>query len=177
LKRLHFKKWDAPVLRPYIEAIGDSNTKRLTGLVKACGVYLLAGALGEVRRDIRKRFPDYGSKPQDYMAVNLAIPVADAERPDVNALYQQVLINSWTLADQIGGCPKISYKEVKELISQCKINQSPDLIESCFLYPEVSANVQGFVRSRVSRPGIPFLKCNLFKCKLYVVKTISMILN
>jgi len=90
---------------------------------------------------------------KDYVAVNLAIPVAHAEHPKVNALFQNVLFFAWALADQIGGYPKITVSEIEELISQCEIDQNPDLKEACYLYPEVSANVQGFVRSRVSMPG------------------------
>jgi hypothetical protein len=88
------------------------------------------------------------------MAVNLAIPVADAEQPEVNALYQKVLFNAWSISDKIAGYPKIGYAEVEKLISQVETDLNSSLNEACFLYPEVSANVQGFVRSRVSKEGI-----------------------
>lgn len=34
--------------------------------------------------------PDFGKHPDDYMAVNLAIPVADAEQPNVTKLYHAI---------------------------------------------------------------------------------------
>lgn len=154
LEKVALHKLNDAVLKPYIEAIGDNSTKRLSNFVQACGVYLLAGALGNVRKDIRKRFPDFGLQSKDYMAVNLAIPVADAEQPGVNALFQKVLFNAWSLSDKIAGYPKIGYAEVEKLISQVETDLNPDLNEACYLYPEVSANVQGFVRSRVSKEGI-----------------------
>jgi len=153
LEKVALKKWDDLVLKPYFMAVGNSDPNLATSFVCACGVYLLAGSFSEVRRDIRNRFKDFGSHLDDYMAINLAIPVADAAHPEVNALYQNVLYNAWGLADQIGGYPNISASELEGLISQYKIDQTPDLKEACFLYPEVSANVQGFVRSRVSMPG------------------------
>ena len=155
LEKVALQKWDDPALKRYIEALGVFSKTRLFDFVRICGVYLLGGALYQVRKDIKNRFPDFGSQQQDYMAVNLAIPVADAERPNVNALYQQVLSDAWFLADQIGGYPKISPSEVKELISLLgKNEQQKGLNDALFLFPEVSANVQGFVRSRVSSEGV-----------------------
>ena len=154
LEKVAMRQWDAPDLAPYRRVIGYSDAADLARLVEAGAVYYLAGALGEVRLQVRQRLPGFGDLPDDYMAVNLAVPVADAERPAVNALYQQILCRAWVLADHLAGYPVISVDEMVSLMadSQCCKNQS--VSDACYIYPEVSANVQGFVRSRASSEGI-----------------------
>jgi hypothetical protein len=88
------------------------------------------------------------------MAVNLAVPVADAERPEVNNLYNRIICEAWSLADQLSGHPPIHLTELESLRKKNHAKQDRSVVEACFIYPEVSANVQGFVRSRVSSPGI-----------------------
>jgi len=114
----------------------------------------LARTLGEVRAQIRKRMKDFGILPEDYMAVNLAVPVADAEQPEVNAFYNQVLVEAWGLADELGDCDSISIYDLESLRQKHTIKEDRYIEEACLIYPEVSANVQGFVRSRVSSPGM-----------------------
>ncbi|MBN1662484.1 MAG: hypothetical protein JW943_02675 [Deltaproteobacteria bacterium] len=100
-------QWDDPLLNPYRGAVGSQELKELTGLMKACAINYLSGAPGEVRTQIKKRLPDFGALSNDSMAVTVAIPVADAERPEVNALYQRILYEAWGLADNLSGHPKI----------------------------------------------------------------------
>lgn len=154
LVKIALKEWDDPVLILYQNAIGSQDTQKLSQFVYACGVYFLAGVLGNVRREIRGRIPDFGLLSDDYMAVNLAVPVADAERPAVNDLYHKTLCEAWLLADQFAGFPKISPPELIELTEKNQADLDHRLKEACYLYPEVSANVQGFVRSRVSSEGL-----------------------
>lgn len=147
-------QWDDPVLAPYRSVVGTSELDKLPGFVEACAVFFLAGALGEVRTNIRRRLPDFGSLTEDYMAVNLAVPIADAERPEVNALYNRILCESWGLADELAGRPSMHLRELRLLRETNHACRDCNVDEACFIYPEVSANVQGFVRSRVSSPGI-----------------------
>ncbi len=154
IEKAALHQWDDPALNVYKQVMKGFNPLTGEAFVKACGIYFLAGAFGEVRRDILKRFPDFGSNPQDYMAVNLAIPVADAERHEVNDLYEKILLNAWALADQLCGFPQINPMEINDIVSEDKFNDDEALHEACFIYPEVSANVQGFVRSRTSKRGI-----------------------
>lgn len=86
--------------------------------------------------------------------MNLAVPVADAERPQVNRLYHRVLYEAWVLADQLNGHPVVDVAEVERSVIEIGEGETPSANEACFIYPETSANVQGFVRSRVSSPGI-----------------------
>lgn len=154
LEKVALSEWDDPVLKQYKNALADSDVNRLGSFLRICAVYYLAGVLGEVRTQIRKRLCWFGSNPDDYIAVNLAVPVADAERPTVNQLYQQILCDAWFLADRLRGHPTIEIKEVERLINEIGSQREAGMNDACFIYPETSANVQAFVRSRASRPGI-----------------------
>jgi hypothetical protein len=154
LVKIALAQLDDPVLEPYRRASEQADVGQLAGFVESCAVYFLAGALGAVREQIRQRMTDFGKHPDDYMAVNLAVPVADAEQPDVNRLYHAILCEAWSLADTIQGHPSMDLKELKSLRQQNSAAMERSASEACFIYPEVSANVQGFVRSRVSSPGI-----------------------
>jgi hypothetical protein len=153
LVKVALAQLDDPVLAPYIRAWERSDDGHLSNFIESCAVYFLAGALGTVRKQIRQKMPDFGGHPDDYMAVNLSVPVADAEKPNINRLFHAILCEAWSLADSIPGHPSIDLKELEALRKQNLMAQEPSVSEACFIYPEVSANVQGFVRSRVSRPG------------------------
>jgi len=145
---------DNPLLVPYRNAVRLKNPNQLSGFIAACAVYFLAGAIGEIRNAVRGRFPDFGSCPDDYMAINLAVPVEDAQQSKINKLYKRILCESWGLADQLSGHPPIHLAELQSLRGKSCTKSTPFVEEACFIYPEVSANVQGFVRSRVSSSGI-----------------------
>ncbi len=141
-----------PSLVAYRNAIKQNDANRLSEFVAGCGVYFLAGVLGQVRDQIRERFPGFGSLPKDYMAINLAIPVEDAQHPEINKLYSRIISDAWEFADQLSGHPPVSLADLQSLRRKNITTNGP-----CFIYPEVSANVQGFVRSRASSPGIYLL--------------------
>ncbi|OHE19438.1 MAG: hypothetical protein A2X95_02020 [Syntrophobacterales bacterium GWF2_56_9] len=148
------QEWDAPVLAPYYENGGSVDGCPLAGFVEACAVYFLAGAFGQIQEDVRRRLPNFGKLPNDYMAINLAVPVADPERPEVNALFQKILCEAWSLASELAGHPPVSLPELAAIREKNKNIMDDSLDKACFIYPEVSSNVQGFVKSRVSSPGI-----------------------
>jgi hypothetical protein len=110
--------------------------------------------LGTVRHQVKERLPDFCEHPKDYMAVNLAVPVGDVERAEVNRLYQRILHEAWTLADQLYGHSSIALEELDYLRRENHVTKDPSISQACFIYPEVSANVQGFVRSRASSNGM-----------------------
>lgn len=145
---------DNPFLVPYKNAVRLKKPDQLPILIAACAVYFLAGAIGEIKDEVRSRFPGFGLLPEDYMAINLAIPVEDAQQPKVNKFYKRILFESWKLADQLSGHPSIHLVELQSLMKKSWAKQNPSVDETCFIYPEVSANIQGFVRSRISSSGI-----------------------
>jgi len=148
------QKWDDPILTPFKASIGTTEPDKIHDFVESSAVFYLARSLGEVRAQIQKRMKDFGNVPEDYMAVNLAVPVADAEQPEVNAFYSKVLVEAWHLADELADCDSISTHELECLREKYLVQEDCYAEEACFIYPEVSANVQGFVRSRVSSPGM-----------------------
>lgn len=154
LEKVALGKLNDPVLDHYRNFGFSSNSEQFAKFIESCAAYFLAGILGEIRKNVRQRLPGFGLHPDDYMAVNMGIPIADAERAEVNSLYQKVLYEAWLLADQLSGHPSIDISEVDKLISDVVQKESSSFREACFIYPETSANVQGFVRSRVSIPGI-----------------------
>ena len=148
------KKWDDPVLMPYKEAIGTKEPEKIIDFLECSAVFYLAKYLGEIRTQIKKRMKGFGDLPADYMAVNLAVPVADAEQPEVNKYFNQVLSEAWCLAEELADFDTVSISDLKLLREKHSENEERFASEACFIYPEVSANVQGFVRSRVSSPGM-----------------------
>jgi len=154
LVKAALQEWDDPVLTVYRNAKGLSDVKELSRFVENCAVYYLAGVLGEIRNDVRRRMPDFGALKKDYMAVNLAVPVADAQLPQVNTAYKRVLYEAWRLADKLAGHPPLHLMDLESLRNSSQNAEGGDGAGACTIYPEVSANVQGFVRSRVSSPGI-----------------------
>lgn len=152
LEKVALGKWDDPVLRPYKTAAAalDWDTAEL---VEMCAVYLLGRVLGNVKRDVSERFR--GTVSGDYIAVNLAVPVADADSPRICTLFERVLRCAWAVADDLGSRRGAELAALRTLVDRKADQiQSEETAEMCCCYPEVSANVQGFVRSRTSSPGL-----------------------
>ncbi len=147
-------QWSDPVLDIYKKAIGTEKKEALINLIENCLVYYLSQTLGNIRQDIYVRRPAYWSNKKDHMAVNMAIPVAEAQEEPVIRFFNRILNEAWRLADSMAEIDVITISEL-ESIRKSKTKQVlPDEESPCFIFPEVSANVQGFVRSRVSEQGI-----------------------
>lgn len=154
LKELADHRWNSDILKTYKYLLSESDNGKLANCIKLCATYYLAGNFGEIRKAIFNHFNDFGINNQDYMAINMGIPVAFAENDNIKNFFYEVLCNAWLLADELVNFPPIDYQELESYYIS-----NTDLLESstqgaCFLVPEVSANLQGFVKSRVSRPGL-----------------------
>ena len=147
-------EWSSPIMRTYKKITGLTDNEHLKKLIENCAVYYLGITLGEIRSKIRLQFPGFGSDERDYIAVNMAIPVGEAERPIVNQLFHLILTDAWSLAEYLNGKTSIELKEIQELRDKLRLSGDHCLSSACYVYPEVSANVQGFVRSRLSGEGI-----------------------
>jgi hypothetical protein len=80
-----------------------------------------------------------------------------AERPKVSELYNQIFLQAWSIADRLVGHPFIELEELDSIVpSVDEVSTNETVAEACYIYPEVSANVQGFVRSRASSTGVYF---------------------
>jgi hypothetical protein len=152
LEKVGKEDWDAPELAAY-QKIAKAQGIEVSDFVEMCAVYFIAGALGGVLKEVKSRFK--GASTNGQIFVNMAVPVADIDHPKVNEAFDRVLRRAWVLADKLTGYPKTGIQDLTELINgACRKVQSAAVREACFLYPEVSANVQAFVRSRVSREGM-----------------------
>jgi hypothetical protein len=153
LDKVAREQWNDPVLTPYREAAPDESQQVVRSFVESCAVFFLGSTLGRIREEIRSRF--VGEVNGDYIAVNMAVPVANADHPTVNALFDKMLRTSWVVSDELRGCSAAGLEKIQDLIaSSNKQANSASTKEACFIYPEVSANVQGFVRSRTSGEGL-----------------------
>lgn len=154
LVKVALGQWKDPVLLPFRNVQEKFGNGQLNEFVESCAVFFLSCAFGDIKRKLRDKMPDFGAIPKDYMAINMAVPVADAEQPAVNSIYGKVLSNAWRLTDMLGGSLRIRVSDLEALRRESQVYEDRSLNGICFVYPEVSANVQGFVRSRVSSPGI-----------------------
>jgi hypothetical protein len=153
LQKVALQQWDDPVLLPYSQMMPGDSRADLAEFVRMCAIYLIAGVMGGVSRDVQERFP--GHVDGDYLAVNMAVPVADAQNPEVNMLFEDALRLAWCIKEDFVGYSPVSISELVAMM-EAKSDEvrSPGVVEACCIYPEVSANVQGFVRSRTSREGL-----------------------
>lgn len=140
-------------VKPFRKAAGSVNNELVKAFVVDCAVYLLGGIIAEVKEDVHERYSDFGDIDTDYMAVSLAVPVADAEKPEIAQLFHEVLQRSFFCADSLGGYPALTLAELSRLTQSMATDGDQQKLKF-FVYPEVSAGVQGFVRSRVSTDGI-----------------------
>ena len=143
-----------PVLTPFQRVQEHTKGIDLTELVESCAVYFLARAFQDIRKQLKQRLPDFGDQVKDYLAINMAVPVENAEQCAVNDMFMRIFNEAWNLSKSSGLPSEAAITELRAIREDGRRSSDPSSIQSCFLYPEVSANVQGFVRSRVSSPGI-----------------------
>lgn len=153
LQKIGLNQPDDAVLKPFKFVLPGYGVTDLPDFVELCAVYLLAGMFGDIKADIATRYP--GHCDDDYIAINMAVPVADADHEGVNQVFDRVLRMAWVLADEFPGHPDQSLLEIASAIKYMRSESESERVrEACLLYPEVSANVQGFVRSKNSRTGL-----------------------
>ena len=142
----------AAVLDGYKKAANSDSIVEVGGFVEHCAIFFLAASLATIIKDIKRCFHDFEQHPDDQLAVNMAIPVADASQKNISSYYAKILKTAWTLSQNFGEKDSISLEELKFLIRESDLHNVPD--ELCAVYPEVSANVQAFIRSPASSPDL-----------------------
>ncbi len=143
-----------PVLARYRSLLADLNLHPtdLPALVEACAASYFTLLLSAFKRDIASSYPDFGALPADYIAVNAALPVAAVEQIPVTRAFQRALTAAWNLTESRTDWQSLDVLDMLRRVREAE--QSPSDDGRCYFYPEVSANVQGFVRSRTSAPDI-----------------------
>ncbi len=97
---------------------------------KAGAAWMLAALLREAQKLACLMMPGFGSQHDDLLYVNMCVPVDDMQDHHTREVFEDVLKSAWRLATQ----------------QQSDIS-SAEMAEMCFLYPEVAANVQAFLKS------------------------------
>ena len=114
LQKISLEEWRDNMLEPFRTAAPGDSDEDVARFVELCAVYLIAGAIGNVKHEIAKHYP--GKVEDDHLAINMAVPVADANHPRVRERFEKVLRLSWVSAEDLAGHPSTSYAEMVSLI-------------------------------------------------------------
>ncbi|MCB5288546.1 MAG: hypothetical protein LHW64_12220 [Candidatus Cloacimonetes bacterium] len=115
-------------------------------------VFFLAKSISEIVNHIKDKTKDYGKDDYDMIAINMCIPVYCANEIIIKSKFSEALNCAWKLSDHLHQRNEISIQHLEKITKKIR-NSCVESEEYCYLYPEVSANMHGFVRSRVSKPG------------------------
>ena len=129
----------------------DCSTDQLLERIEAATAHYLAHRFSEIIETIKLQFQGFGDHIDDSLFLNLAIPVANAAAEDTTVVFQRVVNAAWMDRVNIIQCEGNLDKVSSRIDSVCKAREAS---EYCYLYPEVSANVQAYVRSRTAKSGI-----------------------
>ena len=147
---------NAPILAAYQRLLGQNSLYKPALITKLACVYLLASAFSDIIASVIQKFPSYGQNADDQMAINMAIPVSNISDSRIRSFFERILNISWKLAWEPGSFPKkipiLDLAKKVELHELWFTEHGDD--ELCHVYPEVSANVQAFVRSPASSPDM-----------------------
>lgn len=123
--------------------------------MEAAATYFLAVVLADIRRGVKERFTDFGAHHADLMLVNMAIPVADMTLPGVQEIFLRILRRAWHLSRGTERLEQATAADQRDML--LREVAPPTGSDHCFLYPEVSASVQGFIRARSARDATTYL--------------------
>ena len=137
--------WLDGVVRP----LGVDNPKRQLEAVQALVIFYIERILREVHEWIQGRWEDFGQVVGDTVYYNMAVPVAQASDATIIDAFQECLNAAVSLL-RSGTKPHASLPDCIDLVGRHKIQQ----IDECALIPEVTANVQSYIRSRGGRHGL-----------------------
>ena len=154
LEKVAHESWTDPVLKPYESLVGSGRIDELRQFVTDANVFFLAQALAGVRKGLVARFGDFGMHESDIAFVNMAIPVADASSPAVADAFKTVLRRAWQLSARSDALQSDAPGAQVALLRETPAGIGSAEFDPCFIYPEISANVQGFVRSRSASGGV-----------------------
>lgn len=153
LERTARGAWTDPVLGAFKQQCGSDVPDDLRQFVVAANVYFLAQALAGVRHGLVARYGDFGANAEDIAFVNMAIPVADASSASVMHMFESVLEMAWRISADASCLDACADSKQVALGPGCLPPVDSSEFDPCFIYPEISANVQGFVRSRSAAEG------------------------
>ncbi|MDR3176367.1 MAG: hypothetical protein LBU06_07545 [Desulfovibrio sp.] len=144
------------ILTEYKRILGLISSHTPSHITKLACIYLLSSSFSDIISNIIQKFPNYGQNKDDQIAINMAIPVSNISDNRVRSFFERILNISWKLSWKFNSFTrKISIADLAQEVEECErfiIEQGYN--ELCHVYPEVSANVQAFVRSPASSPDM-----------------------
>jgi len=138
---------------PWIDGVAhlwpDASFDELCERIETLVIFFLAGTIERSLAAIRERLPDFGAEG-DICTVNMAVPVAHAQDIAVENAFRNCLGLAWKLAHE-SPKPNPTFDNYTAAIKRVKRNGIDH--DFCFIYPEVSANVQSFLKSPARNRG------------------------
>lgn len=121
------------------------------GEMQVLVAWFLAQVLARVGQEIRRRWPDFGNHPSDECFINICVPIAHADGSRV----EQCLLDALCAARNAvgpGGTQAPTVEQIRiNLSDEAKLRQART---HCYTYPETSANLQSYLKSRARQPGL-----------------------
>ncbi len=135
----------------FMRVVESSDEDGVPRHIEALTVYFLARVIQRARAFMLAQSPDFSEALGDRMMVNMAVPVAHAQDVGVSQNFQRCLKWAFLLSRE----PDLSRMSAEEIQSAlAKIGEPPEQDIGCYLYPEVSANVQSYIKSPAGSPGL-----------------------
>lgn len=132
-----------------MRAISPSDSHQQIRQIRALVVFYLFGVLRAVHHLITEQWKDFGQHRANTIFYNMAVPVAHARHRSVESVFRECLSTAVILARREKSIPR-SHSAMVTLVDQnCGIE-----VPECDLLPEVTANVQSYVKSRGGRHGL-----------------------
>ncbi len=137
--------WLDGIMRP-LEMMGSFRALEYT---RALVVFYLAHVLAKVQEFVAAKWPAFGQHGQDQIFYNMAVPVAQAQDQVIQDAFRDCLEAAVSLSAKPAQIP-CDLPALLTLTGQTRSRRLPN----CDLLPEVTANVQSYVKSRGGREGL-----------------------
>lgn len=134
----------SPTLSQYNKSAGlIPGSPEQKKFVKSACLFYLAKTFGRIHEEIYRRFPDFGTHEGDDIFINMAIPVRDFEDKKTIDLFEELLEKSWSAVENNKNfSEQPTLEEMNLLLGQVITSK-----DKCRVYPEVSSNIQAFIKS------------------------------
>lgn len=140
-------------LQPYIRNLPDEV--QLKEFVTAVAVFYLAKNFGEIDDFVRSKFEGFGDINEDQQLINVAIPTFQESNENIENTFRIAINIAWKLRIEL---KKIEYIDIYQLIEMVEKHDGEryrSLEDGApYLYPEISAALQVYAKSRSFPEGI-----------------------
>lgn len=130
---------------------GRPDQTALNASVEELTTYYLACVIHRARAFILQKTPDFDETLGDKLMVNMSVPVAHAQDSSVVSAFAHCLRCACSLARD-ASFNDLPAERVRGLLQNCAKEMPPDT--GCYVYPEVSANFQSYIKSRAGKDGL-----------------------